>query len=431
MKVLQNQPDENVKTTLEKGGRNPPNETLDNIFNKLLVYIGGSPHLNKTNTNIEKKYDIKREHDDCWPEDDIKRAWGKTQRMDKTSLKRKRWSLAIMLQVIKRRQNFNESKGKEAQSDQSNVENVSLTCVESVDGTPDPMKDTLRHKGSVPKNLLQSGNEKAHETQIKECSNKPNSQNTYIRIPLSVMFKNESTSQGRGKSEGKNRPTYKLIDSIPFLREVRKKKSYVMLYNSQTRNATWVYEILNKSTLAGTQSRKADLKFKDEPFETLYEAANIEECDESNYEQGHLASAANHKWCQEAYEDTFFLSNIAPQVPYLNQNLWKQLENYCQAKINNSENIRNVHVYSGPIYPQSDKRKKAEKLKSWRKKIVPSHFFKVIIIEHENGTVELECYRMPNEEPAKDKQSKDGDEQSKDKNKQSKDKCGKPFELKP
>lgn len=315
-----------MKTTLEKGGRNPPNETLDNIFNKLLVYIEGSPHLNKTNKNIEKKYNIKREHDDCWPEDDIKRAWGKTQRMDKTSLKRKRWSLAIMMQVIKRRQNFNESEGKEAQSDQSNVENVSRTCVEeSVDGTPDPMK--------------------AHETQIKECANKPNSQNAYIRIPLSVMFKNESSSQGKVKSEAKDRPTYKLIDSIPFLREVRKKKSYVMLYNSQTRNATWVYEILNKSTLAGTQSRRRDLKFKDEQFEPLYEAANIEECDESEYEQGHLASAANHKWCQEAYEDTFILSNIAPEVPYLNQNLWKQLENHCQAKINNSDDIRNVHVY--------------------------------------------------------------------------------------
>ncbi|XP_026077862.1 endonuclease G, mitochondrial-like, partial [Carassius auratus] len=228
---------------------------------------------------------------------------------------------------------------------------------------------------------------------------------------------------GKVKSEAKDRPTYKLIDSIPFLREVRKKKSYVMLYNSQTRNATWVYEILNKSTLAGTQSRKRDLKFKDELFEPLYEAANIEECDESEYEQGHLASAANHKWCQEAYEDTFILSNIAPQVPYLNQNLWKELENHCQAKINNSSDIRNVHVYSGPIYPQCDKRKKAERVKSWRKKIVPTHFFKVIIIEHENGTVELECYKMPNEEPKnKNKKEKDKNKQEQDKNKQSKDK---------
>lgn len=55
---------------------------------------------------------------------------------------------------------------------------------------------------------------------------------------------------------------------------------------------------------------------------------------------------------------------------------------------------------------------------------MPTHFFKVIIVEHINGKVELECYKMPNENPA------DVNSQSKDKNSQSKDKNDKNSKLK-
>lgn len=34
----------------------------------------------------------------------------------------------------------------------------------------------------------------------------------------------------------------------------------------------------------------------------------------SGFDRGHLAAAGNHKWSQKAMEDTFYLSNVAPQV---------------------------------------------------------------------------------------------------------------------
>lgn len=34
----------------------------------------------------------------------------------------------------------------------------------------------------------------------------------------------------------------------------------------------------------------------------------------SGFDRGHLAAAANHKWTQKAMDDTFYLSNVAPQV---------------------------------------------------------------------------------------------------------------------
>ncbi|XP_051744587.1 uncharacterized protein LOC127509707 [Ctenopharyngodon idella] len=385
--------------TLYKKGTKPPSVTLDEVAKNVLMYIGGSHHLNKTEKQIETKYSFKKECDGCWSEDNIKRAWGKTQRMNDTSLKRKRWTLAILLQVIKRSSGFNEF--KDNTSDQLQAE-----------------KDIVRSKGSASKSQLPSSNEKE---QNRGGSNKPNSQNFYIRIPLSVMFRNESTYYRGGGSKDKDSTIYKLIDRFPLVPEIKKKTSYVMLYNNQTRNAAWVYEILNKSTLATASVKDKDCKYVDDIKNPLYQAAkSTEGCDESDYEQGHLAAAANHRWCKEAYKDTFFLSNIVPQDPHLNQGMWKQLEDYCQGK-SKENGVRNVHVYSGPLYLRSDEKKKHEILKIWRTKVVPTHFFKVVIVENEDGTVEMECYEMPNTSEDKNKQSKDKNKQSKDKNKQSKD----------
>ncbi len=86
------------------------------------------------------------------------------------------------------------------------------------------------------------------------------------------------------------------------------------------------------------------------------------------------------------------MSNISPQHLTLNNGKWKTLENDCQT-LAKETNIRNVHVYSGPLYLPGDGRK----VKKIRGQEVPSHFFKVIIVEHKDRKVELKCYVMPND----------------------------------
>ncbi len=110
------------------------------------------------------------------------------------------------------------------------------------------------------------------------------------------------------------------------------------------------------------------------------------------YVKGHLAAAANHRWCREAFNDTYLFSNMIPQNRTLNNSTWVRLENYCRNMIRNQQ-ISNVHVYTGPLYNFTDNL-------VLEGKRVPSHLFKVIIVEKVSGTVEEpECYVMPNEEP--------------------------------
>uniref|UniRef100_A0A671KJK5 Uncharacterized protein n=1 Tax=Sinocyclocheilus anshuiensis TaxID=1608454 RepID=A0A671KJK5_9TELE len=194
----------------------------------------------------------------------------------------------------------------------------------------------------------------------------------YIRIPLLETFHNEPTARDHLVPYVTSR--YKLINGFPSDNIVNITRSYAMSFDSYTGNAEWVYEILNRNTL-------------------------VNNCDPisfgQGYDKGHLAAAANHRWCREAYNDTYLLRNIIPQNHLLNIRVWKDLENRCRNMSTDNE-IRNVHVYTGPLYIRPMHHFELE----GRSKIVPTHLFKVIIVENVNGTVRAPgCYVMPNEAP--------------------------------
>ncbi|KAG1926527.1 endonuclease G, mitochondrial-like [Pimephales promelas] len=214
----------------------------------------------------------------------------------------------------------------------------------------------------------------------------------YIRIPLSVMSGDESSCKPE-KVKNDN-PTYKLIDSVPYFTEIRKKKSYAMLYDNRTRNAAWVYEILNKSTL------KKEKDFDRVPFEVdnsihpFFQTPDVSKLHSNTHHKGHLAAAANHRWCKKAFDDTNVFSNITIQDSNLNTSEWKDFENHLRHKIENNENIRNLHVYTGPLYEPNGT--KVSYLMKYDK-AVPTHYFKVVIEENMDDTVKLESYVVPNQ----------------------------------
>jgi len=68
----------------------------------------------------------------------------------------------------------------------------------------------------------------------------------------------------------------------------------------------------------------------------------------SGFDRGHLAAAGNHRICQKHVDQTFFLSNIAPQVGVgFNRNSWNRLEKYVRKL---TKTYKNVYVCTGPLY---------------------------------------------------------------------------------
>lgn len=258
--------------------------------------------------------------------------------MDKDSRRRKTWSLAIILQVI--------APVRDVSPDITSIKrscfdkNYTVDDDSTMDVSPKRKKvgaNKRANAGSESQNSTYKTNANMNvganagtESQNSTWENKGDvdSQSHHIRIPLSLMdLSSDDTISPIEENKTAGQKTYKLIDGVPSLTKTMKKTSYIIQYDNRTRNAAWVFEILNEETLKGNAKRKTfseDLMIH-EHYRTL-----DEQYTNTNYQKGHLAAAANHKWSQKATDDTFLLSNIAPQNNNMNMGKWKVLENMCK-----------------------------------------------------------------------------------------------------
>ncbi|XP_068594892.1 endonuclease G, mitochondrial [Brachionichthys hirsutus] len=184
---------------------------------------------------------------------------------------------------------------------------------------------------------------------------------------------------------------------FPSLANIKSRESYITSYDPRTRTASWVIERLNPATLSGQSDRKFCEFKEDDSVHLLHRATNAD-YKGSGFDRGHLAAAANHKWSQKAMDDTFYLSNVAPQNPHLNQKAWNNLEKMCRSL---TKHYLNVYVCTGPLYlPRQEADGKLYvryQVVGQNHVAVPTHFFKVLILEQADGSgVELRSYVLPN-----------------------------------
>ncbi|XP_051022841.1 endonuclease G, mitochondrial [Acomys russatus] len=183
---------------------------------------------------------------------------------------------------------------------------------------------------------------------------------------------------------------------LPGVAQLRSRESYLLSYDPRTRGALWVLEQLRPDRLHGDGDRRACHFHEDDSVHAYHRATN-EDYRGSGFDRGHLAAAANHHWSQKAMDDTFYLSNVAPQVPHLNRTAWNNLEKYSRSL---TRTYQNVYVCTGPLFlPRTEADGKSYVKyqvigKNWV--AVPTHFFKVLILEATGGQIELRSYVMPN-----------------------------------
>ncbi|KAK6979137.1 endonuclease G mitochondrial [Biomphalaria glabrata] len=174
----------------------------------------------------------------------------------------------------------------------------------------------------------------------------------------------------------------------------------MLSYDRRTRTASWVLEHLTPEKVNRVDGvERSKLKFlEDESIHGYHRATNKDYLG-SGYDRGHLAAAANHRQSLNAMSQTFLLSNIAPQVGAgFNRDSWNSLEKYVRALARKN---KNVYVCTGPLFLP---RKEADGKLYVRYEVigenhvaVPTHFFKVLVVENSQGQFELQSYVMPNQ----------------------------------
>ena len=104
----------------------------------------------------------------------------------------------------------------------------------------------------------------------------------------------------------------------------------------------------------------------------------------SGYDRGHMAPnyAISTRYGREAQLQTFLMSNICPQRPTLNRQIWNRLEH----KIANTyaNDFEEIWVVTGPIFDDH-----VEKLESGVE--IPDAFYK-IIVDEEDGNPRMQAF---------------------------------------
>ncbi|XP_013410102.1 endonuclease G, mitochondrial-like [Lingula anatina] len=222
--------------------------------------------------------------------------------------------------------------------------------------------------------------------------------NTELQVPVTPI-RQEISAKGDAPT-GNNRVSQIMRFGFPGLDNVRTLKDYVISYDRRNRTANWVFEHLTPENVAYNEyvDRKHCEFFEDESFHPYHRARN-EDYKGSGYDRGHLAAAANHRSSLQAMGETFLLSNISPQVGKgFNRDAWNKLENYVRKL---TKNHPNVYVCTGPLYlprkePDGKTYVKYEVIGK-NNVAVPTHFFKVIVMENEKGDFHLQSFVMPNQ----------------------------------
>ncbi|KAI9501542.1 hypothetical protein BX070DRAFT_177456, partial [Coemansia spiralis] len=175
---------------------------------------------------------------------------------------------------------------------------------------------------------------------------------------------------------------------------------YAASYNRALRNPNWVAEHLTRDNLKGSADRSSS-EFKEDaqipgPFRAL-----LKDYYRSGYDRGHMCPAADAKKDTESMNETFLLTNIAPQVGKgFNRNYWASLENFVRDL---TKSFDDVYCISGPLYlPVRDGDKwvvKYEVVGNPPNVAVPTHFFKVILAKRASeSSFAIGAFALPNAE---------------------------------
>ncbi len=174
-----------------------------------------------------------------------------------------------------------------------------------------------------------------------------------------------------------------VVDGLSFL--VRKSG------NSRERASALIDQALfNTEYRLKAHTGERQDNFAPDPKVPAADRAELKDYEGSGYDRGHQAPAADFKSSQKLTDESFYLSNMAPQVGAgFNRAVWAHLEDFVREKIKENGS---GYVITGPLYydPAEDDPKTADGIVKMKwigrgRVAVPTHFFKIMVLPKPGG----------------------------------------------
>jgi endonuclease G, mitochondrial len=171
--------------------------------------------------------------------------------------------------------------------------------------------------------------------------------------------------------------------------QIINRQGYAFSYSEEHEQAMWVSYELTKEEVSNKVAKRKD-NFRVDPL-VRDGSASLSDYRGSGYDRGHLAPAADMAWSTKAMSESFYLTNMSPQVPGLNRGMWKDLEELCRSW---AVKEGKVFIITGPIIREGYKTIGSNKVS------VPQWYYKVIVDLNEDDSKAI-AFIIPNRKPQK------------------------------
>lgn len=170
--------------------------------------------------------------------------------------------------------------------------------------------------------------------------------------------------------------------------EIVKHKYYTLSYSEEHEQAEWVAYELKKNQLSHTNYNRP--YFEEDPYVETG-SASWRNYKKSGYDKGHLCPAGDRRFSIEAFNETFYTSNISPQLNEFNAGIWNRLEQktrYWAYKYDG------VYVITGGVLTNDLESIGKEKVS------IPKYFYK-ILLDNSRGEYKTIAFLIPHEDSKK------------------------------
>lgn len=160
---------------------------------------------------------------------------------------------------------------------------------------------------------------------------------------------------------------------------------YKLCYSEKHEQAIWLSYFLTKS-MSETNNAKRKNNFYPDALVSGGSAFPVD-YKNSGYDRGHLCPAGDMNFSELAMNESFYMSNISPQVPAFNRGMWSMLEEKIrQWAVADSQ----LYIITGGLLHDS-----LPVIGITNKISVPEYFYKVVL-DNEGAEKKAIAFIMPN-----------------------------------
>jgi endonuclease G len=161
-------------------------------------------------------------------------------------------------------------------------------------------------------------------------------------------------------------------------------EGFTVMHSGVTRTPLWVAEYLTSARLKQARGLDRQDSFHEETQLPDAERATLSDYRASGYDRGHMAPNGDMATRQQQSE-SFSLSNMVPQSPTNNREVWRNLEEATRALVTQEGE---AYVVTGPAFL-------GQTLQRTKRVLVPSHVYKVVYFPKRQAS---SAYWAPNDE---------------------------------